>query len=108
MTPPAPRHELDRYGHALWHAAYTSAVRHGIWKPHFALGLETLASAAAQYVRAAMAGGSDDPDLRTLRVIIREQLFQWHLIDDERLPELRPDGVDPDIARACGLPPTVH
>lgn len=109
---PEPRADLPLLGRVAWGKLYAAAVLAGIWEPQYIVGLEMVARFCAQYVgmvRALAASGEPVPrriarDVAAIRTMIREQLFQWHYIGDGPVPPLRPDGLDPDIARLCEIP----
>ena len=89
------------------------AEAHGIWQPTHIISLPLMASMVASYCRhAAAAGPAQHEDRDAMRVLVRDVLCNWHWIEPERTaPPLRPDMVDPDAARLCGLPElsgTVH
>jgi len=96
--------QLTPLERAAWDAGYHAAVEAGIWRPQFVLGLEVFAGIVAMYVRLAQTGlPADTPELEDYHELARQQAFQWHLVDTEAPPPLRPDGLDPDLARICGL-----
>jgi len=98
-----------------WRTAYTAAVAGGYWCPSFVLSLEILARVASRYVALAREVARLDPaqvstDLRAAveehRQLARRCMADWFLIPRGRvaLGETRPDGLDADIARLCGVP----
>jgi len=104
MSAPEPFRELSAMERAAWDAAYHAAVQAGIWKPRYLLGLDVFAGVVAMYCRIAQSGlPADTPELEDYHELARRQAFQWHLVDVEAPPPLRADGVDPDLARICGI-----
>ncbi len=70
-----------------------------------------LASCAGRYCRLAMtqqATNADDvAEPFRLRLLVRQMMADWFLLAAARVTvaEIRPDGLDADIAGLCGLAP---
>lgn len=110
MSPPTPSFPLTSvHAERAWQEAYASAVAHGLWEDHLILELELFARTAGAYIEMAIGSRlSDHVERDGYRLILREIAFQWYLVDAEEPPPLRSDGLDPDIARVCGLSGTVN
>jgi hypothetical protein len=113
MTPPAAIGSLDPLEAAAHANLHKAIVAHGEWKPQFALGLDAMARIVAMYcrvVRSVHATGLPVPplmaeDLEEMRGRVRTVMHAWFWTEpDSPEPPLRPDGLDSDAARLCGLP----
>jgi len=71
------------------------------------VGLEHLARAVELYVTVVRAVGADDVGVRGMHQNVRTWLFDWHLVKAPYPSALRPDGIDADVGRLCGLPEDV-
>ena len=101
---PEPPKDLGPVGRAIWHSAHASAVSAGIWRAPFVVGLEQFARAAELYVTVARAVGGDDVGVRGMHRNVRKWLFDWYLVKAPYPSAIRPDGIDADVGRLCGLP----
>lgn len=103
MKLPPTCHPLpDEYAEAAYRAAYENAVQQGEWEPAFTLGLEFFARVASQYLEMAWHHPSH-PEIDDIREVFRDSAYDWGLVETALPPPLRPDGLDPDLARICGL-----
>jgi hypothetical protein len=100
------------YERAAWAVGYAAAALHGGWHPLFVSMLEVLATSAGRYCRLALAqraavNADDVAELARLRLLVREMMTDWYLLPVTRAPlgEIRPDGLDADIAKLCGIAP---
>jgi hypothetical protein len=98
------------YERAAWAVGYAAAALHGGWHPLFVSMLEVLATSAGRYCRLtlaqrAAANADDVAELARLRLLVREMMTDWYLLSVTRAPlgEIRPDGLDADIAKLCGI-----
>ena len=108
--PPTPSSPLrSEYAERAYQAAYENAVREGIWEPKYELSLEMFARGVGQYIAMAIKSGhGDDPEMHAYRKLTREMALDWRLVNTASMPPLRPDGIDPDLARIAGLAATVQ
>ena len=100
MIAPVLPPDLDDFGLAAWNTAYRSAVAHRIWRPEFCIGLAALARVASSYIR--------DPEPAEVRRLLRQSMIDFAVLPAgaaDFLGEVRPDGIDADIAALCGLAP---
>jgi FAD/FMN-containing dehydrogenase len=121
MTPPpAPTLSalgpLDTFGLSAWESAWRAAVEHRVWRPIHVIGLEILARRASNYVNLVRAISAqrlpaDDLlkiELHSMRRHLREQMRDFCVLPADAsafLGEVRPDGMDSDIAELCGVAP---
>jgi hypothetical protein len=101
----------DELALKAWRYIYVVTMAKGaLWYPADATMLATLAKLAAAHCRQECCYRSGHPkeaaELAALRLVTRELMADFYLLSDARVPfgVLRPDGLDADIARLCGLP----
>ncbi len=119
MTPEERLRQEDPEAHAAFIRVRSLLRRRGEWRPEFALGLPTAATACSAYLRTAREARREniDPALRKeleayaeeQRQIARDALVEFAVLDPElvRFAVVDQEGLDATIARLCApLDPT--
>jgi hypothetical protein len=112
MLPDPPDYiASDPLALTAWRFIYVVTMAKGaLWYAADETMLGTLAKLAATHCRRECCYPPGHPkeaaELAALRLVTREMMAGFYLISDARVPlgVLRPDGLDADIARLCGLP----
>ncbi len=115
ITPDPPGEVESGLARAAWVNAYRGCIQKTDWDDGFISGLAVIASSAAQYVQIVRAATEHDGQpvaeelretAREWRIIVREWMAEYLLLAhaDVHGGELRPDGLDADIAALCDVP----
>jgi hypothetical protein len=109
LTPPAYI-MADPLALTAWRNVYDATVkREGEWCDLYNTSLEVLATLCSEHCRRWCGYVPEHPDYAAALAVTRLQARQWmaqFLFIPERLVPfgtLREDGLDPDIARLCGV-----
>lgn len=114
-VPPDPPEWLHGpHARAAWCNAFRLCAERCLWEPKYEIMLGVVAQSAATYVRfvhetAELDQVSDElaAALGRQRTITRELMVSFLLIEADAVDsgELRPDGLDREIAALCDVPP---
>ena len=113
MTDETDLPPLDVYGSTAAENLRKCALAHDAWEPRFTRDAHAVGLIASLHVKAASGAFEEAArhgvrlpiDATDLRRQLRCHLRNWCWIESvQPMPPLRSDGVDPDVARLCGLP----